>query len=237
MQILYNLSIIVFGLAIQIAANFNKKAKYWTIGRRNWRQNLPKVDSTKDLIWFHCASLGEFDQGLPVMREWKAKNPTCLILVSFFSPSGMQHYQKRNHCVDYVVYLPLDLPSNARFFIDHFAPKAIFFVKYEFWANYISMAHKMKIPLYSIAANFRKSQHFFSWYGTFFRGVLKRFTYFFVQTEDSVGLLKSIEITNVQVTGDTRFDAVLATKNQLLIELISYLSHTLRHKFRKKLIN
>jgi 3-deoxy-D-manno-octulosonic-acid transferase len=216
MQILYNLSIILFGKAIQIASIFNEKAKNWTIGRKNWRQNLPVIDSTKELVWFHCASLGEFDQGLPVMKEWKAQNPAYLILVSFFSPSGMQHYQKRNHCADYVVYLPLDIPSNARYFLNYFAPKAIFFVKYEFWANYISAAHTMQIPLYSIAANFRENQHFFCWYGSFFRSVLKRFTYFFVQTENSKNLLQSIGITNIQVTGDTRFDAVLEMKNQFV---------------------
>ncbi len=219
MQILYNLSIVLFGKAIQIASTFNKKANYWIIGRKNWRQNLPKIDSSIDLVWFHCASLGEFDQGLPVMKEWKAQNPDCYILVSFFSPSGMQHYQKRNHCADYVVYLPLDIPSNARYFLNYFNPKAIFFVKYEFWVNYISTAHKMQIPLYSIAGNFRENQHFFSWYGSFFRSVLKRFTYFFVQTENSMNLLQSIGIKNVQVTGDTRFDAVLETKNQFVNQI------------------
>jgi len=219
MQILYNLSIVLFGKAIQIASTFNKKANYWIIGRKNWRQNLPKIDSSKDLVWFHCASLGEFDQGLPVMKEWKAQNPDCYILVSFFSPSGMQHYQKRNHCADYVVYLPLDIPTNAKYFLNYFNPKAVFFVKYEFWVNYISTAHKMQIPLYSIAGNFRENQHFFSWYGSFFRSVLKRFTYFFVQTENSMNLLQSIGIINVQVTGDTRFDAVLETKNQFVKQL------------------
>ena len=219
MQFLYNLSIFLYGIVIQITSNFNEKAKLWIIGRKDWRNKLPAITSSQDLVWFHCASLGEFDQGLPVMKEWKAQNPNCLILVTFFSPSGMQHYQKRNHCADYVVYLPLDSVFNAKYFLNYFKPKAIFFVKYEFWANYISTAHKMQIPIYSIAANFRKNQHFFSWYGSFFRGVLKKISYFFVQNETSLKLLHSIGISQVQIAGDTRFDAVLEAKNQFLNEI------------------
>lgn len=219
MQFLYNFSIFLFGIVVQLASIFNSKAKKWSDGRKEWKNTLPKIDGNRDIIWFHCASLGEFDQGLPVMKEWKRQNPEDCILVTFFSPSAMLHYHKRNHCADYVLYLPLDTPSNALFFIDHFLPKAIFFVKYEFWANYISYAHKRKIPVYSIATIFRKNQHFFKWYGAFFRGVLKKISYFYVQNEESFQLLHSIGVNECQVVGDTRFDSVLETKNLFLNQI------------------
>lgn len=219
MQFLYNFSIFLFGIVVQLVSIFNSKAKKWIDGRKDWKNTLPKIDGNRDVIWFHCASLGEFDQGLPVMKEWKRQHPENSILVTFFSPSAMLHYHKRNHCADYVLYLPLDTPSNALFFIDHFLPKAIFFVKYEFWANYISYAHKRKIPVYSIATIFRENQHFFKWYGSFFRGVLKKISYIYVQNEDSLQLLHSIGVNQCQVVGDTRFDSVLETKNQFLNQI------------------
>ena len=219
MQFLYNFSIFLFGIVVQLASIFNSKAKKWIDGRKDWKNTLPKIDGNRDVIWFHCASLGEFDQGLPVMKEWKRQHPEDRILVTFFSPSAMLHYHKRNHCADYVLYLPLDTPSNALFFIDHFLPKAIFFVKYEFWANYISYAHKRKIPVYSIATILRKNQHFFKWYGAFFRGVLKKISYFYVQNEESFQLLHSIGVNECQVVGDTRFDSVLETKNLFLNQI------------------
>lgn len=219
MQFLYNFSIFLFGIVVQLASIFNSKAKKWSDGRKDWKNTLPKIDGNRDIIWFHCASLGEFDQGLPVMKEWKRQHPEDRILVTFFSPSAMLHYHKRNHCADYVLYLPLDTPSNALFFIDHFLPKAIFFVKYEFWANYISYAHKRKIPVYSIATILRKNQHFFKWYGAFFRGVLKKISYFYVQNEESFQLLHSIGVNECQVVGDTRFDSVLETKNLFLNQI------------------
>ena len=219
MQFLYNFSIFLFGIVIQLASIFNSKAKKWIDGRKDWKNTLPKIDGNRDIIWFHCASLGEFDQGLPVMKEWKRQHPEVSILVTFFSPSAMLHYHKRNHCADYVLYLPLDTSSNALFFINHFLPKAIFFVKYEFWANYISYANKRKIPIYSIATIFRENQHFFKWYGSFFRGVLKKISYFYVQNEDSLQLLHSIGVNQCQVVGDTRFDSVLETKNQFLNQI------------------
>jgi len=219
MQFLYNFSIFLFGIVVQLASIFNSKAKKWIDGRKDWKNTLPKIDGNRDVIWFHCASLGEFDQGLPVMKEWKRQHPEDSILVTFFSPSAMLHYHKRNHCADYVLYLPLDTPSNALFFIDHFLPRAIFFVKYEFWANYISYAHKRKIPVYSIATIFRENQHFFKWYGSFFRGVLKKISYFYVQNEVSLQLLHSIGVNQCQVVGDTRFDSVLETKNQFLNQI------------------
>jgi 3-deoxy-D-manno-octulosonic-acid transferase len=221
MHLFYNFSIRLYWLAIFVASNFNSKAKLWIDGRRKWKENLPKIESNDELIWFHCASLGEFDQGLPVMRELKLTNSKIKILVTFFSPSGMLNYFKRDHCVDYVCYLPLDLPSNVNFFLNHFSPKKIFFVKYEFWANYISTAQNMDIPVYSICSNFRPEQYFFKWYGSYFRRVLKSINYFFVQTEESVELLQSIGIKNVEIVGDTRFDNVISTKNRLVDQLNS----------------
>ncbi|MBM3452949.1 MAG: 3-deoxy-D-manno-octulosonic acid transferase [Bacteroidetes bacterium] len=213
MGIIYNFLIRVHWFAIFLASFFNSKAKLWIVGRRGWKQNLPEVQLSDELIWFHCASLGEFDQGLPVMREIKSTNPSTKILVTFFSPSGMLHYTKREHDVDYVCYLPIDLPSNVHFFLNHFSPVKIFIVKYEFWANFIEGAQVKGIPVYSLCSNFREDQHFFKWYGFFFRNVLRRITYFFVQTQTSVRLLNSIGIENVMEIGDTRFDNVIFNKN------------------------
>lgn len=198
------------------ASLFLPKAKLWVVGRRNWKNNLPKIEKNDELIWFHCASLGEFDQGLPLMRELKLVNPNCSILVTFFSPSGMLNYSKRNHCADYFHYLPLDTPQNAKFFIDYFLPKKIYFVKYEFWINFINVAANKGIPIYSVCANFRSNQHFFKWYGSFFRKMLNQFDYLFVQTDESKSLLNSIGLQNVEVIGDTRIDQVIRTKNEFI---------------------
>lgn len=216
MNVLYNFSIYLYGFAIYCASLFNPKAKLWLAGRRNWKNSLSKFDKNNELIWFHCASLGEFDQGLPVMREIKRVNPKCSILVTFFSPSGMLHYSKRNHCADYFHYLPLDTAQNAKYFIDYFSPSKIYFVKYEFWVNFINVAANKGIPIYSISANFRSNQHFFKWYGSFFRKMLNQFDYFFVQTDESKSLLNSIGLQNVEVIGDTRIDQVINTKNEFI---------------------
>jgi 3-deoxy-D-manno-octulosonic-acid transferase len=219
MHFIYNLSIKFYWLAIFIASKYNPKAKLWIEGRQNWKENLPKINPKEELVWFHCASLGEFDQGLPIMREIKANYPSWKILVTFFSPSGMLNYSKRDHCVDIVYYLPIDTPSNANFFLNYFSPKKIYFVKYEFWANYIFWAKKKCIPIYSVCSHFRSNQHFFKWYGSFFRTVLEKIDSFYVQTETSKELLKNLGILNVHVVGDTRFDNVVSIKNRFLDEL------------------
>lgn len=136
MRLLYSLGVRLYGFAIRIASLFNPKAKKWLAGRKNWQAQLPTVDG-KNVIWFHCASLGEFDQGLPLMEKIKSNDPSSFLLVTFFSPSGFEHFHKREHSADHVCYLPLDTPRNARKFIQHFAPSRTFFVKYEFWGNYI----------------------------------------------------------------------------------------------------
>jgi 3-deoxy-D-manno-octulosonic-acid transferase len=216
MHFLYNISIGFYGLMIRVAAIFNAKAKLWIVGRKNWKQGIPKIDQNRDVYWFHCASLGEFDQGLPVMKALKNKMPSAFILVTFFSPSGFLHYNKRKHFADHVMYLPLDTVANSSFFLDVFKPVKIYFVKYEFWANYIFQAKMRGIGMYSVSSNFRGSQLYFKWYGRFFKDILRQIDHFFVQTDESKRLLNSIGIGSVTVVGDTRFDQVVEVKNQML---------------------
>lgn len=214
MHFLYNIGIILYGSILRIAALFHPKAKLWVHGRRDFFSTLPNFEK-KEIYWFHCASLGEFDQALPVINLLKKNNPSLFILVTFFSPSGFLHYHKRNHNADYVCYLPLDTLSNARKFIAHFSPSKVFFVKYEFWANYIFEVKKSGAKLYSISAIFRAEHRFFKKSATFFRSLLHQFDFFFIQNNASAELLKSIGITNFQITGDTRFDRVIENKNNL----------------------
>ena len=187
----------------------------WVDGRSNYFDRVPAI-SNKQVIWFHCASLGEFDMALPLMKKIKEYKPNAFILTSFFSPSGMKHYHKRRHCVDLAVYLPVDTPSNAKRFIAHFNPQTAFFVKYEFWPNFILEAKKNHIQLFSICTLLRKEQRFFKWYGSFFRKALNLFDFFYVQNENTLNLLKKIGIQNSLVTGDLRFDRVLENKDSLV---------------------
>ena len=187
----------------------------WVDGRSNYFDRVPAI-SNKQVIWFHCASLGEFDMALPLMKKIKEYKPNAFILTSFFSPSGMKHYHKRRHCVDLAVYLPVDTPSNAKRFIAHFNPQTAFFVKYEFWPNFILEAKKNHIQLFSICTLLRKEQRFFKWYGSFFRKALNLFDFFYVQNENTLNLLKKIGIQNSLVTGDLRFDRVIENKESLV---------------------
>lgn len=214
MQVVYNVGIHLLGLTFRIAALFNAKAKKWVNGRKNYFNQLPNVPSDKQVIWFHCASLGEFDQGLPLMTELQ-KQENVFLLVTFFSPSGMEFHHKRNHHADAVVYLPLDTPSNARKFIAHFKPTSAFFIKYEFWSNVIHAAYINGTKLYNVSGLFRENQRFFKWHGGFFRRTLSYFDWFFVQNECSLQLLKIIGINRASVTGDSRYDRVLENKKQL----------------------
>lgn len=211
MHFLYNIGIFFLGIGIRIYALFNNKTKRWVTGRKNWKNKLPNTKS-KEVIWFHCASLGEFDQGLPLMWKFREENPECYILITFFSPSGMEHYHKRKHPANHVCFLPLDTPSNARYFVNHFKPKYSCFIKYEFWSNYILEAKKCNCKVYNISGIFRSNHRFFKWYGSFFRKTLKAFDWFFVQNEESSDLLKSIEINNFSIVGDSRYDKVYETK-------------------------
>ena len=209
MRLGYTLGIRFYALLVCLASPFNAKAKKWILGRVNLWEQLPQLDRTKPLLWFHCASLGEFDMALPIMSELKKSRPKTQLLVTFFSPSGMEHYHKRDHQVDFISYLPLDTPSNARRFIDHYQPKAVFFVKYEFWSNFIFVAKQEGLKVYSVCALFREKHRFFKWYGGFFRKTLRSIDFFFVQNEQSAELLRKIRINNFLVTGDTRYDRVI----------------------------
>ncbi len=217
MHVLYNFVIRLYGITIFMFSFFNNKANSWINGRKNWRKQIENLP--QNVIWFHCASLGEFDQGLPVMKEMKLIYPNHFLLVTFFSPSGMNHYHKRIHCVDLAIYLPLDTPQNAKLFIRLVRPKLAVFVKYEFWANYILEAKKQNVKLVSIATILRKNQIYFKVYGLFFRNILQSIDYFFVQNDATKTLLNSIEIENVVVVGDTRFDNVLANKRNFKLKL------------------
>lgn len=203
---LYNLGIRLYGLGIHLAALFNEKARKWVAGRRNYWSSLPDV-SKENVVWFHCASLGEFEQGRPVIESWKSEFPNDYILVTFFSPSGYE--QKRNDPIaDCITYLPLDTPGNAKRFVNHFQPKSTFFIKYEFWLNYIRRVKQSGSKLYAVSALFRSNQRFFKWYGKPFRSALRSFDYLFLQREESQGLLERHDIKNTLVTGDTRYDRV-----------------------------
>lgn len=221
MRFLYTAGVRLYGFGIRVASLFLPKAKKWIAGRTNWSSHLPNTQG-KEVVWFHCASLGEFDQGLPLMAKIKEEHPDIFLLVTFFSPSGFEHYQKRDHQADYVCYLPLDTPENAQRFIQHFSPSKSFFVKYEFWGNYILRAKAAGSKIYNVSGLFRPKQRFFKWHGGFFRSILQQFDHFFVQNESSKELLASIGITNVTISGDSRFDRVsenrVKAKDNSLIE-------------------
>lgn len=206
MIIFYRLSILLYGFAIKVAAIFNKKAALWISGRKLFFENLPPITAER-VQWFHCASLGEFEQARPLIESWNEKYPEDFILVTFFSPSGYE-IQKDYSMADYVCYLPLDTRKNANRFVKHFNPTNVFFIKYEFWLNFIDAANRNNTKLYSVSTLLRPNQRFFKWYGGIFRKRLSYFSHFFVQNEATADLLSSIRINNKTVTGDTRFDRV-----------------------------
>lgn len=208
MVFLYNLSIRFYFLLVLLASTFNRKAKLWIGGRkRYWTRLKEQIDPSSKIIWFHCSSLGEFEQGRPLIEAFKQKMPEVKILLTFFSPSGYE-VRKNYSGADYVFYLPLDTKSNAKQFLAMVKPNMAIFIKYEFWFHFLNQLKKNKIPTYLVSANFRPDQVFFKTYGGWYRKFLKNFTYFFVQNTKSKELLQSIGLTNVLVTGDTRFDRV-----------------------------
>ena len=216
MQVLYNFGICLFSILLRIFSPFHAKARMGVLGRKNWKTKVEEIPKNKKVVWFHCASLGEFDQGLPLMNSLKLKNPDLFLLVTFFSPSGMLHYHKRRHVVDLAMYLPYDTSRNADFFIEKVNPKLVFFVKYEFWQNYIRELSKKNIKLISLATLLRPNQYFFKWYGGFFREGLKKISYYFTQNEETKNLLNSIGIREIAVVGDTRYDRVSENKKLFL---------------------
>ncbi|MDX1651857.1 MAG: glycosyltransferase N-terminal domain-containing protein [Brumimicrobium sp.] len=203
---LYELGIRLYGFAIRIVSPFNPKARKWVEGRSDLWDRLPDV-SNERVAWFHCASLGEFEQGRPVIEEWKRCFPEDFILVTFFSPSGYE-VKKNDKLADYTCYLPLDTRRNARKFITHFKPHYSFFVKYEFWINHLKEAKRFGSKLYAVSAAFRPSQRFFKWYGQKFRKALLLFDVIFVQRSEHKELLNRHGINRVVVSGDTRYDRV-----------------------------
>lgn len=208
MRIFYTFGIHLYTFVVTIVALFNEKAKLWINGRKYDFSKFPEVKN-KDVYWFHCASLGEFDQGLPLMNIYKKNFPDSFILVTFFSPSGMQHYHKRQNPVDFAMYLPIDTKKNATWFLKKFNPKAAFFIKYEFWHHFILQAKKQQVKVYSISTLLRPSHRFFKWYGGFFRKTLNLIDFFFVQNQETAQLLEKINIHKLMIVGDTRFDRVL----------------------------
>ena len=212
MALLYKIGIFFYSLVIRLASPFNEKARLFVAGRKNWRETLQnQIENEAKYIWFHCASLGEFEQGRPVIEEVKKQFPEFKIVLTFFSPSGFE-IRKNYNGADIVTYLPIDTKSNAHAFISIVQPEKVFFIKYEFWHFYIAELKKQDIPLYIISAIFRENQHFFKntpW-GKWFRKSLFQFEHFFVQNETSAQLLKTIGINNISVSGDTRFDRVAA---------------------------
>lgn len=210
---LYNILIFFYVLAIRIASLFNKKAGLWVKGRKNILRKIEEALSgnseKKKIAWFHCASLGEFEQGRSVIEAFREASPGHLIFLTFFSPSGYE-IRKNYTGADHVFYLPPDYPGMASKFIKLLSPDIVFFIKYEYWYNYLAVLKRQGIPTYMVSAIFRPSQPFFRGYGSWFRKQLKNLTWFFVQDDDSEKMLREIGIGQVSVSGDTRFDRVSA---------------------------
>ncbi len=210
MNLIYNLLIHISGFLLKIFAVFIPKIKLFVDGRKNIFEILSRQINLGDkTIWFHAASLGEYEQGLPVIEKIKIKYPNHKIVLTFFSPSGFE-VRKNNNIADVTVYLPLDTNSNVNNFLDIVQPKMAFFIKYEYWPNYLKELKNRKIKTFLISGIFRKEQIFFKWYGSFFRKALQTFDIFFVQNDSSKILLKSLKFNNVKISGDTRFDRVIS---------------------------
>ena len=211
---LYNLAIYFYLLGVAIASFFSSKVKkMWRGERKAFDVLKAKVDPQAEYIWVHAASLGEFEQGRPIIERIRTSHPEYKILLTFFSPSGYE-VRKNYEGADIICYLPLDTPINALRFLRIIRPKVAFFIKYEFWYNYLHILKHRNVPTYSVSSIFRPDQIFFRWYGRHYAGVLRCFTHFFVQNEQSRQLLEKIGITEVSITGDTRFDRVLQIKEQ-----------------------
>lgn len=210
MRFLYNIFIHIYILALNLISPFNKKVKTMLKGEKECFDRLQNLNSEDKVAWFHCASLGEFEQGRPLIEEVKKQFPEYKILLSFYSPSGYE--SKKDYALaDYVVYLPNDTKSNAKKFVKKVNPDLIFFIKYEFWYNYISALKGRR--LFQVSLILRQNQYFFSWYGKWFAKQLKNFEHFFVQNQQTANLLNKIGYKNVTISGDTRFDRVMTIAN------------------------
>lgn len=227
MRLVYDLGILLYGAILRVIAPFHGKAKRWVDGRKNLLRHIEQtIEVGHQHIWFHFASLGEFEQGRAVMEQIRVKYPVEKIVVTFFSPSGYE-IRKNSPLADYVFYLPEDTAHNARRFIQLINPKFVVFTKYEYWYHYFNELHKRNIRLLMISAIFREDQLFFKSYGGFYKNILRKVSFFFTQNMDSVHMLKWIGITNAGLAGDTRFDRVieLAKQKRSFAMLDAFVSH------------
>ncbi len=210
MKFLYHLFITIYPVIAKLLSITNEKAKFWVNGRQSIFNQLKTAfaNNTAKVVWMHCASLGEFEQGLPIIEQLKLQQPDAKFIITFFSPSGYE-VRKNYKGADWLFYLPIDSAKNAKRFYDIVNPSLVLFVKYEFWFYYLQEAKQRNIPLLLVSGIFREDQVFFKWYGSFYRSMLGFFSYFFLQNQASADLLESINISdNVIVSGDTRFDRV-----------------------------
>ncbi|WP_161888586.1 3-deoxy-D-manno-octulosonic acid transferase [Pontibacter russatus] len=212
MKLLYDIGLKAYRAAIALAAPFNGKASLMLEGRERQFERLQRAmqGNQSPVAWFHCASLGEFEQGRPVMEAFREAFPLYKILLTFFSPSGYE-VRKNYSGADDIYYLPLDSKENAARFVQLVQPRLAVFVKYEFWHYYLQELQRRQIPVLSVSAIFRKEQLYFKPYGRFYRDILRRFTHIYTQNQASLELLRSIDVQQASVAGDTRFDRVLQT--------------------------
>jgi len=215
MRSLYSIGISVYSILIRIAAYSNTKAGKLIKGRKGWKKKLTKIPSDKKVFWFHSASLGEFEQGRPLIEKLKNQHPEIFILLTFYSPSGYE-IRKNYKNADLIMYLPPDTKKNARYFIKHAHPDLAVFIKYEFWYNFIFYAKKQGVKLYSIATLFRNEQIFFKPWGKWFRKHLQYFEHFYAQNDQTALIAEKHDLKNITIAGDTRFDRVaeIASQNE-----------------------
>lgn len=210
MRFLYNIFIYIYIGILHLISPFNKKIKTMLKGEKECFDKLKSINQNDKIAWFHCASLGEFEQGRPLLEEVKKHFPQHKILLSFYSPSGYEA-KKDYSLADYIVYLPNDTRKNAKKFVSIVNPDLVFFIKYEFWYNYILELKGRR--LFQVSLILRKNQYFFTWYGKWFAKQLKNFEHFFVQNQQTATLLNKIGYKNITISGDTRFDRVMTIAN------------------------
>ena len=215
MRFTYNTLIAIYQIGIWVYSFFDNKANDIIKGQRDLIKKIKKeTKNQNNIVHFHASSLGEFEQGKSVIKEYKKKYPNHKILLTFYSPSGY-NIIKNSPIADWVFYLPHDTKKNAIFFSEVIKPIKVIFIKYEFWFNYIIEYNKQNIPIYFISATFRKNQYFFKWYGKWFAKQLRKVNQFYVQSTTTIELLKSIKITQATICGDSRFDTVIENSNQV----------------------
>ncbi len=223
MTVLYHTGIIIFAWLVRLGSLFNAKARKLAKGNKETWKVLDRIDAKDKVIWFHCASLGEFEQGRPIIQEIKKNTPHYKILLTFFSPSGYE-IRKNYDYADFVTYFPFDTPRNARKFLEKAKPEKAFFVKYEFWYFFMRELHRKKVETYMVSGMFRKDQYFFKWYGKSFRKMLDWFDHFFIQDYNSFKLLEYYGYKNITLSGDTRLDRVIdIVKNAKELPLVEQL--------------